>query len=204
MQGIIPVLFFVLITAGMLAWGITTHKRMMEQFRAWAAALGLEVKSGKGWTASPEAEGMRGGRILRVNTFTTGSGKSRQVWLAAGMATGVRGGLELEFKRQGFATTVAEWFGAKEVKVGEPGFDGRWFVRTNRPEFVRAALLPEMRTRIDEAGTLGGRAIKIEVKDGWARYVEQGGVNPKACARVERLLPLLEELAVLADVAAQE
>jgi hypothetical protein len=204
MHGFLPFLLFVVTAGLMAAWAMRTYKRTLEEFRRWAAVQGLTVAEGAWWASVPEATGMRAGRRLRVATFTTGSGKSKQTWLAAAVAVGAGGRLELEFKRQDFGTKVAEWFGAKEITVGEAGFDARWFVRTNQPDFVQAALLPEMRVRMDEVAALGGRELKIEIKDGWARYVERGGVSAQACERIERALPLLDELAVLAEVSAGE
>jgi hypothetical protein len=202
MHGFLPLLLFVVMAGLMVAWAMRTYKRTLEEFRRWAAAQGLSVGEGAWWASLPEATGTRAGRRLRVATFSTGSGKSKQTWLAAAVAVGAGGRLELEFKRQGFGTKVAEWFGAKEVTLGEAGFDARWFVRTNQPDFVKAALLPEMRLRIDAVAALGGRELRIEIKDGWVRYVEHGGVNAQACGRIERALPLLDELAVLAEVSA--
>jgi len=199
------ILLPLLMVGGFLAlvgFGFRSHKRIQAEFAAWAAAQGLVVREGSWWRTPLEAEGKRAGRRVRVHTFTTGSGKSRTTWLSATVAVGASGRLELSFVRQGFGTKVASWFGAKEVSVGDARFDQRWFIRSNRPDFVVAALLPEMRARIEEVAALGGNALKLEVKDGWAHYVEKGGVSAKACRRLEQAIPLLEELAVLAEVEA--
>lgn len=194
------VLFFGIMVAAFW-FGLRAHKRLVAEFAAWAQAQGLTVREGPWWSTPLEAEGTRAGRRLNVSTFTTGSGKSRTTWLAV-FVSGAPGRLELSLVRQGFGTKIAEWFGTKEVEVGDAAFDGRWFVRTNRPEFVQAALLPEIRTRIDEVAALGGRSLKIEVKGGQAKYVEQGGISSKSMQRVERVFPLLEELVALAEVEA--
>jgi len=199
-----PALIFVLflgIMAAVFWFGLRAHKRLVAEFAAWAAAQGLAVREGPWWSTPLEAVGTRAGRRVEVSTFTTGSGKSRTTWLAV-IVKGVPGRLELSLVRQGFGTKVSEWFGTKEIEVGDAAFDARWFVRTNRPEFVAAALLPEIRTRIDEVAALGGRSLKIEVQAGQAKYVEQGGVTTKSMQRAERVFPLLEELVALAEVEA--
>ncbi len=199
-----PALIFLLffgIMAAAFWFGLRAHKRLVAEFATWAAGQGLTVREGPWWSTPLEAAGTRAGRRVEVSTFTTGSGKSRTTWLAV-VVKGVPGRLELSLVRQGFGTKISEWFGTKEIEVGDSAFDARWFVRSNRAEFVAAALLPEIRTRIDEVANLGGRSLKIEVKDGRAKYVEQGGISTKSMQRAERVFPLLEELVALAEVEA--
>jgi hypothetical protein len=200
-----PALIFLLffgVVAAVFWFGLQAHKRLVAEFAVWASSQGLAVREGPWWSTPLEATGMRSGRRVEVSTFTTGSGKSRKTWLAV-VVKGVPGRLELSLVRQGFGTKISEWFGTKEIQVGDAAFDARWFVRSNRSEFVAAALLPEIRTRIDEVAGLGGRSLKIELKDGRANYVEQGGISSKSMQRVERVFPLLEELVALAEVEAE-
>jgi hypothetical protein len=195
-------LTFAVVFVVLIVLGVRAQKRMAAEFAAWVAAQGLTAMPGKWWTSPMDANGMRAGRRVRVHTFTTGSGKSRQTWLSAAVCAGSGGRLELSLVRQGFGTKISEWFGAKELTVGDEAFDARWFIKTNRGEFVQAALLPEIRARIDAVAALGGRALRIEVKNGWANYVERGGVSTKSLQRAEQALSLLEELAALAEVEA--
>ncbi len=195
-------LIFVTVFVVFIVLGFRAQKRMAAEFAAWVAAQGLTALQGRWWSTPLEANGTRAGRQVRVHTFTTGSGKSRQTWLSAAVRAGAGGRMELSLMRQGFGTKISEWFGAKEVTVGDAVFDGHWFIRSNRAEFIQAALLPEIRTRIDEVAALGGNSLKIEVKGGWATYVERGGVSRKSLHRVELALGLLEELATLAEVEA--
>jgi hypothetical protein len=194
-------LLFVGVVVGFVWFAIRSVKKLRAEFASWALAQGLTPKEGSWWKTWPSAEGVRFGRNVRVQTFTTGSGKSRITWVEVAVS-GVAGRLELELVRQGFGTKIAEWFGAREVTVGDAAFDARWFVRTNREEFVRAALLPEMRARIDAVAGLGGRSLKIEAKGGVVRYVEQGGITTASMRRAEQVFPLLDELVALAEVEA--
>ena len=189
----------VAVTFGWLA--LRSHKKLVAEFAAWAAGHGLAVREGTWWSTPLAAEGVRAGRRVRVHTFTTGSGKSRTTWLEVAVL-GVPGRLELSLVRQGFGTKIAEWFGTKEITVGDPAFDARWFVKTNREEFVAAALLPETRARIDAVAGLGGRSLRIEVQAGMVKYVEQGSITQAAMRRAEQVFPMLEELAALAEVEA--
>ncbi|MEY4487805.1 MAG: hypothetical protein RIQ79_313 [Verrucomicrobiota bacterium] len=202
MSNLIMPLVFAVVFVVLIVLGYRAQKRIAAEFAAWVAAQGLTALQGRWWSTPLEANGTRAGRQVRVHTFTTGSGKSRQTWLSAGVRAGADGRLELSIVRQGFGTKISEWFGAKEVTVGDAEFDGRWFIKSNRETFIQAALLPEIRARIDAVAALGGRALKIEVKGGWATYVERGGVSKKSLHRVELALPLLEELATLAEVEA--
>ena len=196
-----PLIFLVFfgIMAAFFWFGLRSHKRLIAEFAVWAAAQGLTVREGPWWSTPLEAAGVRSGRRVEVSTFTTGSGKSRTTWLAV-VVKGVPGRLELSLVRQGFGTKISEWFGTKEIEVGDAAFDARWFVRSNRAEFVAAALLPEIRARIDAVAGLGGRSFKIEVQAGQVKYVEQGGVTSASMRRTEQVFPLLEELAALAEV----
>jgi hypothetical protein len=140
------------------------------------------------------------GRAVRLWTYTTGSGKSQKTWVAAGVRPRAHGGLTFRLSRQGAMTKVMEFFGVKEITVGDPAFDAAWFVQTNQPDFLRAALVPDVRARLLEAA---GRAPDCEfaLRDGEVVYAEQGGfANAKQCDRVESALPVLRDLADVAEV----
>ncbi len=177
--------------------------KVRKEFPRWVEELGWTAKPMTSWTTPPEATGVHAGRSGRVFTYTTGSGKSRVSWAAIELASGVSSGLELQLTRQNFGSKVAGWFGVKEIEVGDAAFDERWFIRTNRPDYMKAALLPEFRQRIDELAARGGRGMKLEIKEGRAIYSEQGFFNPQVRARVAAALPVLADLAALAEVEAE-
>jgi hypothetical protein len=201
MEIIFPLLMVVFF-ATTVFFAFRSAAKIRKEFPRWAEELGWTPKPMTSWTASPEAEGVHNGRRGRIYSYTTGSGKSRTTWAAVELRGEGAPRLELAFTRQGFGTKIASMFGAKEVEVGDAAFDARWFIRTNRPEFVKAALLPEVRARIDELATRGGSGMRLEFTGGKAVYAEQGGFNAAVRARIAAALPVLTDLAALAEVEA--
>ena len=62
------------------------------------------------------------------------------LWLVVLQGRKARANLQALAQRQGFTTRIMEFFGTKEITVGDAAFDAAWFVQTNQPEFLAAAL----------------------------------------------------------------
>lgn len=180
-----------------LAW-----RKSHERLAALAGRLGLEFVAAKGWNDNARITGTLRGKRVEFFTYSTGSGKSRKTWSALSVTPAAESSLTFALCKQGFGTKLRALFGAKEITVGDAAFDGRWFIQTNQPEFFRAALIPELRTKLDAAleGTIRGGDIKLE--RGVVGYAEQGVFSRERCARYEALLPLLCDLADVAEVSA--
>lgn len=186
----------------MVALGLRHAARMRKEFARWVDELGWTASSVASWRTPPEASGMYAGRRGRMFSYATGAGKSRTTWAAVELLVGPSSGLELELTRQHLGSKVAEWLGAREIKVGDAAFDERWFIKTNRVDYMTAALLPEFRLRIDELAARGGRSMKLEIKAGRAIYSEQGFFSAPVRSRMVAALPVLADLATLAEVEA--
>jgi hypothetical protein len=172
---------------------------MMVDF-ARRAGLRVVEKTALGFTWVESMEGTQAGRAIRYWTYATGSGKSRVTWVAVGVQPRATAGLQLELTRQNFGSKIMEMFGVKEVQVGDPAFDAAWFVRTNQPDFLAAALVPAIRARL-LAAPAEGRSARYKLEQGPVFYAEQGAFASAAVlARLERQLPLLHELADVAEV----
>lgn len=154
------------------------------------------------WFAPPTVAGRQGGRRVRFWSFTTGSGKSQRHWVAAGVEPRRAGTFTFRLEPQGFGTKLAEWFGAKEITVGDARFDAEWFVRTTAPEVFGAALVPEIRAKLMAARERGAEG-DFKLEQGWVCYAEQGRLSSEAALRkLESLLPVLHDLADVAEVCA--
>ena len=198
-----------LVLPGMIAlvvlvvWAARVHARKTRDLiHAFAQRAGLRVEEQTvlGFTSVQSLEGEQAGRAVRYWTYATGSGKSRTTWVAVAVRPRTEAGLQFNLTRQNFGSKIMEMFGAKEIQVGDPAFDAAWFVRTNQPDFLAAALVPSIRARLmaEPAGHWGGR---YKLEDGLAQYVEQGYLSSaEVLARLERQLPLLHELADVAEV----
>jgi len=170
----------------------------------FAGRLGFTLVPGARKTDYPRITGTVRGKHLEFFNYTTGAGKSRVHWVAVSVAPSVPARLTFRLSRQGLLSKVQEFFGASEITVGDPVFDGQWFIETNRPEFFRAALLPELRAKIEAARAVAPKQVRGEfrLEDGRVRYAEQGTFSEERCGRYEAMLPLLCDLADVAEVEA--
>jgi len=205
-----PRLVFWAVTAvvgGALAqWALVQSRRTAANLQAVAQRLGLEYFEAKktGWASNQIVTGQRDGRDVTFHTFTTGSGKSRKPWRAVSVRPRTVGGLTFHFQPQGLGTKLKELFGAREIVTGDAPFDAAWFLETNEPEFLPAALVPEVRAKIMAARADAGRDGNFKLETTSVRYAERGTfADADDCTRFEQLLPLLHELADIAEVSAE-
>jgi hypothetical protein len=195
-----PLIFIGIIP--LVIWGaVVTRKRMVANLQGLAEQLGLSFQPPQGWTASPRAEGKLRGKPAAVFTYATGSGKSRQIWAALTIQPANPGTFTFALQKQGLGTKLMEFFGNHEITVGDAVFDAAWFVRTNRPDFFGAALIPELREKLMMAQREfpGG---KFELRDGVVKYFEPGSFsNASQTARFVAVADVVGDLADVADVA---
>ncbi len=203
----VPVVFIAVIAIFVLLTRVAA-KKSSANLRRVAESLGLSADADNPgfFQGEPHATGTVRGKQVVMGTYSTGSGKSRTHWCFISAYPGRDGGLSFSLRRQGFGTRVMEVFGWKEIQVGDPAFDARWFVQTNQPDFFRAALVPEIRTRIDELSNASRvRDGHLQLEKGAVRYAEQGSFSNDAIAeRVGRAAEVVLDLADLAEVYASE
>jgi hypothetical protein len=201
MSSLLPVLMVVVFIAiaGLAMWGAFLQSRKaMANLQALAQRLGFEYRA-----QDRTVTGHVDGRVASFYKFTTGSGKSTQTWRAVAVYPEKTGSLTFNLHRQGLLTKVEALFGAHEATVGDAAFDRAWFLQTSDPEFLGAALVPEVREKLMAALAAGGQSISFRLEKGMVRYAELGSFSSEpACARLERMLPVLTDLAAVAEVAA--
>lgn len=195
----------VLVVAGFRAArksGIERNARLREM----AARLGLEYfekPASVGFLPpTPIVTGDFGGRRAQVHEFTRGSGKNRTYWVAARLQCSGGGSLKLSLRTQGSALyeKLAGMFGYKDIDVGDRAFDSVFSISGSDEEFIKAALIPEIRARL-VAFWPGARGGRIRVEDGEAVYEEMGNLAKERCrANVEKSLPVLADMAAIAEV----
>ncbi len=208
-----PYLMILIIVATLVIvfWAAAqASKRASENIRELAAMLGLQADIrppalGLFYT-DPRAAGQWRGKAMEIYTYTTGSGKSRMQWCAVAAALRADGGLRFTLQPQGFGTKVMEMFGASEIQVGDADFDRRWFIQTNQPDFLRAALLPELRAKISTlAAEPSASRLKLMLEDGRVRYAEQGSfASARVAGRIGQAAEVVADLADVAEVFAAE
>lgn len=192
--------------SALIVWAaVVAHRKAEANLQALAVRHGLQVvKEGSGITAVTSVRGQRQGKEVRFWTYSTGSGKSRRTWCAVGVRPRAAGDLAFDLRPQGFGTTIMGWFGAREIQVGDPAFDAAWFVRTNQPDFLTAALVPDIRTKLSSLPRAAGDA-EYKLKEGLVQFATQGSFgSATVIARLEARLPVLFDLADLAEVSASQ
>lgn len=188
---------------GLIVWAaMAEHAKMKQRFEALAARLGLRVVEEKLSIGSQlSVVGLHQGREVKFWPYSTGSGKSRTHWAAVAVRPAATE-LAFEIRRQGFATKLMEVFGSKEITVGDAAFDQEWFVQTNQPEFLAAALVPAIREKF-MAQPQRANDGSYKLADGWVQFAERGTFSSEeVIARLEAKLALLRDLADVAEVAA--
>lgn len=203
---------FLIFTAGMIGFvfwmALNQARQAAANLQALAQRLGLAYTENKlpglGLVTTRTVTGRLADREVSFHSFTTGSGKSSTTWRAAAVRPRTTGALTFHFHRQGFASKIEALFGAKEAVTGDAAFDAAWFLQTNDPGFVGAALVPEVRAKLMTALAAGGSNGYFRLENGMVRYAEIGTfADAKACARLEQMLPLLQDLADITEVAAE-
>lgn len=172
--------------------------------QALASRLGLVFEAGQpalGWFyPPPRATGTIRGKSAEFFTYSTGTEKSRTRWAAIAIKPRAAGQLAFQLSRQRMTTRMTELFGAKDIQVGDAAFDQRWFVQTNQPEFFRAALLPELRVKLDALAIQGFKGDLL-LKEGVVQYREHGGFYDDAqCARMATVVEVACDFADIAEV----
>lgn len=201
METLLGIGIFVAIIVVTVWLGFIQQRKAAANLRAGAERIGLKFTPSAGiGKEGPRVDGKIRGREARFWPYETGSGKHRKYWVALALSTATQGRLLLTLQPQGFGTKVAELFGAREIELGDARFDAMWFVRTNEPTAGRAALTLELREKLNAARDAGARGT-FSVEKGLVTYAEEGGFHRAGTFdRLEGLAPLLEELAVAAEV----
>ncbi len=198
--------FWGLVVGGAVVLAVRFSRKANAMVRRLATELGLSVREPEPlWGVFPrqlQVEGEREGKATRIVRFTTGSGKHRQHWFALAVRPRVRGRLEFRLSPEGFGNTLRGLFGYKEIKLGDPRFDAAWYVETNQEEFLREALVPELRERLQHLRSEGLKG-RFETHDNEVRYVERGALGSDAQRRrVVLAADMVSTLAEVVEVAA--
>jgi hypothetical protein len=198
-------IFFVVIFGLAMRAAAAQTRKSTANLQALAQRLGLVYRDDKSsrWKAARTVAGQQAGREVIFYEFTTGSGKSKTSWRAVSVRPRTTGSLTFNLHRQGLGSRIEALFGTKEATVGDAAFDAAWFLQTNDPDFLGAALVPEVRAKLSAAMDGKGHSFSFRLANGVVRYAEGGNFSfGSACARLEQMLPVLHDLADIAEVAA--
>lgn len=169
------------------------RKKARENLARLAERLGLQVhapaKRGIFGTSPTSLSGTFRGRAIRVFSYSTGSGKNRTLWCAVAAPVNNPSGLKLRISKENAFTVVGRKFGIDDVATGDEAFDREFYVKSNQPDFIRAALIPEIRQRLADVWKTKSRGL-FSVDETEVRYAETGNFSKAAvCERI----PLVAE-----------
>jgi hypothetical protein len=200
-----PMLGIGIVALGMVAVVVLTvvlGRRRRAKAQRLAEALGLTLEASRFWVFSPPVRmvGTIHGHRIEIYHLDKGDGEGVYTLCVLEVTPRVAAGLTFRLRRQGFATKVAELFGAKEITVGDPAFDQACFVQTNEPDYFRTALTGDFRGRL-LAMLRSGLPSEIRLETGVIKYVEDDTPleEDARCQRFSALVPLLCDLADVAE-----
>lgn len=173
--------------------------------------LGLSLHGGKpllpgvpllGFLCSPlYLEGQYRGRKARIAQEWRSQGNNRVQYTVVSLEMAPEAKVDFSMYRKGFFERFGTFLGMQDVKTGDEEFDSMVVVKSNPPEFAQAALLPELRERLEELYKhLKGNG-RMQTKNGSVRYDEMGALHKKKLtARLPLVLDLLADMAAAIDV----
>ncbi len=170
-------------------------RRAYENMQRLASRLSFtmkEVKPVLGIYEFPEITGEIHGKEVRIHTYET-KGQSKIKWAAISVTPRESSGLRFYIGRRGVTSKVWRALDSKEFKIDDDTFDREWSIETNAPDFLKSALLPEIRRKFQ---SFEG---KWEMTKGVITYAERGSFSQDE--RGIRVATIAEAACDLADAA---
>ena len=201
---IFPIVMVATVAALLIVISIVQAKKAKTNLIALGDKLGLSLETQGRYFKKHRLTGLVSGKVVEVFSYTTGAGKSKRTWAAIAVRVKASGGLTFSLKRRlSLFEFVAKLFRKNSVELGDATFDKKWVLMTNQPDFMRMALLPEMREKILRLS--GGSMASGHYKCGGAtvQYAEQGAFsNAKVCTRFAEIVGLVCDLTDVVEIRA--
>lgn len=200
---LVPFLFIAFL--GFIIWAAVVQTRKgRENLTTLADRLGLAlqepVRRGPFSSGSRQLTGAFRNRPVRVYTFTTGSGKSRSSWCALSMQVRTAPGFSFKITGENLFTKAGRIFGVEDVQTGDAAFDEKFYLKSKQPEYIRAALIPEIRTRLLDALRRHRQIGSFTIENGEVKYTEMGNfANRSVCDRFPTMIEIATDLAEIAE-----
>lgn len=206
LESLVPLFFiglFATVVALILYAGARQQQRTRENLGRLADELRLEVvESGKRTVfgqPAPTLAGMVRGRRVRIYSYSTGSGKNRTQWCAIAAVVKNTSGITLRISKENVFTRVGRTFGLDDVATGDAGFDRQFYLKSNKPGFVRIAFFPEIRERFANAWNAHARG-SISADGNEVKYAETGSFSKAAvCGRFPGMVELVCDVCDLVE-----
>jgi hypothetical protein len=199
---IISLVIFGLVVVVIFAIAIIQGNKATANLKQLGEKLGLRLEVQGRFSKKHRLVGVLRDKSVEFYSYTTGSGKSQQKWAAVAVSVKVASLLTFSLKRRlSLFEFIARRFRKNAVEMGDADFDKAWVLITNRPDYMRAALLPEMREKILRLSGGGMRSANYKHEFHTVQYSEQGSFSSaKLCDRFEEIAGLLCDLADVVEV----
>jgi hypothetical protein len=202
---IFPIVMVATVAAVVIVISIIQAKKAKANLIALGDKLGLSLETQGRYFKKHRLTGLLSGKAVEVFSYTTGAGKSKRTWAAVSVRVKASGGLTFSLKRRlSLFEFVAKLFRKNSVELGDAAFDKKWVLTTNQPDFMRVALLPEMREKIMRlsGGSMASGHYKCERDT--VQYAEQGSFSSaKVCTRFAAIAGLVCDLADVVEIRAE-
>jgi len=199
---------FLILDVGVLVLVFKTRGRRMTavnlHFRWLADTLGLSLRENEPLfptiaffsflTAPPRVEGPRRGCDMSIYHWSTG-GKNSTTYSTVRIDLENPKGLTASFSREGLLSKLGKGLGMQDVQTGDDQFDKLFIIKCSDPEFIRQALLPEVKERFRTIWETHKAQGTIKLKDNLLSYDEVGTIRNEATrTRIAEVAELMCDL----------
>jgi hypothetical protein len=133
----------VLMVVLLVRYGIKQMEAYVERLRTFAAEMDLEFTPQTGpWYSRkpPRVTGTFRDRQVKLDHYVVSHGKSSTTYMRMEVLDVDTGGQSLALSSENFLTKVFQAVGGSDVKLGDPGFDEKIYVRASSEDFAREVL----------------------------------------------------------------
>lgn len=147
MAGILIVLILVAVLAIALPLGFAHWRAVNQAWESAAGELNLSYTPAAFLKSRRMAGNLQGFSVV-VDTYTQSSGKHSKTYTRFRVSYPASLNIGLRLTREGMLTSVAKFFGAQDIELGDATFDGSVVVKGRDASRVRDFLTPPRRMRI--------------------------------------------------------
>ncbi len=160
-----------------------------DHMKLLAETLGLPVTGGDSvfpnisflsWIRRPlRIEGERRGCDVSIYHYSTG-GKNSTTYATMRITLDNPKDLKMGFSRESMLGKLGKTFGMQDIQTGDQRFDDMFIVKCSDPEFIKRALLPEIKERFYEVWETHKSQGTITLRDDAFAYAEVGMIRSDA------------------------
>lgn len=182
---------------------IRRTRRIWENLGRLGSEMNLQLvepgKKGVFAAGGAALEGRLRGRSIRIYSYTTGSGKNRSHWCAVQVAAENNRKLSLTVSQENMFTKLGEKLGFDQATVGDDVFDRKFYLKCSDEEFLRAGLIPEVRSGFVSVWKQGARG-RVTVEGECIKFAELGSFSDnRICSRIPAISGLLCDLGEIVE-----